>query len=131
MIVKNLFRELSLVFLFILFFLKINAQVPSDIIYSIKTGNTAKLVTFFNSEVELSINEKEGNYTLSKAETILKIFFTENKPISFEVKHNGNQGELQFVIGELQTKNNKYRTYIYTKLVNNKKRIYQLRFEKQ
>lgn len=125
--VRNYF--IGLVFIILSINSNLLAQIPSDIIYAIKTGNTSKLITFFYEEVELAINEKEGNYSLAQAEVVLKEFFSKNKPESFEIKHDGTQGELNFIVGELLTNNGKYRTYIYSKIVNNKKHIYQLRFE--
>lgn len=126
---KVLIRFLSLVFITLLIISNISAQVSSDIIYAIKTGNASKLITFFNGEVELAINEKEGIYNLAQAEAILKDFFSKNKPESFELKHDGTQGELNFIVGELLTSAGKYRTYIYSKIIKGKKQIYQLKFE--
>lgn len=126
---KVLIRFISLVFITLLIISNISAQVSSDIIYAIKTGNASKLITFFNGEVELAINEKEGIYNLAQAEAILKDFFSKNKPESFELKHDGTQGELNFIVGELLTSAGKYRTYIYSKIIKGEKQIYQLRFE--
>lgn len=125
--VRNYF--IGLVFIILSINSNLLAQIPSDIIYAIKTGNTSKLITFFNKEVELAINEKEGIYSLAQAEVILKDFFKKNKPVSFELKHDGTQGELNFIVGELLTNNGKYRTYIYSNIIKKKKQIYQLRFE--
>ena len=104
-------------------------EIPSEIIYAIKTGNASKLVTFFNSQVEIQIKNKEDIYSLAQAEIILKDFFSKNKPSSFEIKHQGGQEKSQYVIGRLFTENGDLRTYIFLKSIENKKRIYQLRFE--
>ena len=126
--------KLSIILAAILFSVSLHSlyaqhEIPSEIVYAIKTGNAGKLVTFFNSQIEIQIKNKEDIYSLAQAEIILKDFFSKNKPSSFEIIHQGGQEKSQYAIGKLLTENGDFRTYIFLKSIGTKKRIYQLRFE--
>ncbi len=128
---KTVFLSIALLLNFFFIQLNIFGQISSDIVYSIKTGNASKLVTYFNEEIEIAVESKEYSYNIAQAELLLKDFFLKNKPGSFEIKHDGEQGDSYFMVGKLITNNGNYRTYIYLKTIKNKKYIYQLRFESE
>ena len=108
-----------------------SAQIPDDIITSIKTGNSAKLSSFFNENVELVVLENENVLSKSHAQQIVNEFFKKNTPQKFSIIHQGGKGDSNYAIGNLETINGKFRVYFLIKTINQVSFIHQLRIEKQ
>ncbi len=107
------------------------AQIPDDIITSIKTGNSAKLSSFFNENVELVVLENENVLSKSHAQQVVNEFFKKNTPQKFSIIHQGGKGDSNYAIGNLETINGKFRVYFLIKTINQVSFIHQLRIEKQ
>lgn len=99
---------------------------------ALKTGDVETLSRFFADQVEVSINEKEQVYSKSGAKTALKSFFDSTQPQGFVAIHQGTSRESsdQYCIGNLSTAGDKYRVYIYFKVVGGNTLIQELRFDK-
>lgn len=108
-----------------------SAQIPDDIITSIKTGNSAKLSSFFNENVELVVLENENVLSKSHAQQVVSEFFKKNTPQKFSIIHQGGKGDSNYAIGNLETINGKFRVYFLIKTINQVSFIHQLRIEKQ
>jgi len=108
-----------------------SAQIPDDIITSIKTGNSAKLSSFFNENVELVVLENENVLSKSHAQQVVNEFFKKNTPQKFSIIHQGGKGDSNYAIGNLETINGKFRVYFLIKTINQVSFIHQLRIEKQ
>jgi len=100
---------------------------------AIKAGDSKALATYFDTTVEVKIGNKEGAYSKSQAETIVKDFFTKNKPKSFSFKHNGPSGgnNAHYAIGTLVTDKGSFMTYVYLKKKDDKFFIQELNFENE
>ncbi len=100
---------------------------------AIKAGDSKVLATYFDNTVEVKIGNKEGAYSKSQAEAIVKDFFTKNKPKSFSFKHNGPSGgnNAHYAIGSLVTDKGNFRTYVYLKKKDDKFYIQELSFENE
>ena len=108
------------------------AQIPDPVFASFKTGNAIELSAYFNSEIELVILNQENIYSKAQAQIILSDFFKQNKPKDFIVIHQGDKGNMHYVIGSLITNNNKtYRTYFLIKNNKNNSKINLLRIENE
>ena len=59
---------------------------------AIKAGNSKALAEYFDNTVEVKIANKEGAYSKSQAEAIVKDFFTKNPPKTFKFLHDGTSG---------------------------------------
>ncbi len=105
-------------------------NVPDPIVKAFGQGNAAVLAGYFNNTIELNIQGKENVYSSTQAEVILKNFFKSNPPKSFEIIHQGGQGESKYAIGILKTTKTNYRITLLIKSANNKPFIHQLRIEK-
>lgn len=105
-------------------------ELPKNIQTGFATGNASAISAYFNNTVELSINGKEDIYSSTQAEIILKDFFKNHIPTSFETIHKGGQGASVYAIGSLITKSGKYRVTLLIKTTDNKTYIHQLRIEK-
>ena len=100
---------------------------------AIKAGNSKSLAVYFDNTVEVKILNKEGAYSKSQAEAIVKDFFAKNPPKSFSFIHDGPSGgnNAHYVIGSLASDKGKFRTYVYMKKVNDKFLIQELSFENE
>ena len=125
--------------LFTLFFIsgfivvsnQIKAQVPDEIIQSLKTGNSKTLSEYFNQNVEMVVLENDNVYSKSQAQQIVSKFFSNNTPENFTVIHQGGKEGAQYVIGNLTTNKGNFRVYFLLKKNNGKDYIHQLRIEEQ
>lgn len=98
---------------------------------AIKGGNASALATHFNSTIDLIVPNNEGTFSKTQAEQIIKKFFTDNPVADFEHKQQGSsQGGAVFVIGKLNTKNNKsFRVYFLMKKSPQVFKLQQLQIE--
>ncbi len=107
------------------------AQVPDEIIQSLKTGDSKTLATYFNQNVEMVVLENDNVYSKAQAQQIVNKFFSTNPPESFNVIHQGGKEGAQYVIGNLVTGKGSYRVYFLLKKNSGKDYIHQLRIEAQ
>jgi hypothetical protein len=107
-----------------------SADIPDAIINAIRTGNSETLAGYFNTSIEVAVQDKEDIYTKQQAALIIKDFFNRNIPSSFSVLHKGGKEGSQYAIGNLVTSGGSYRVTILVKLKDSKLLIHQLRFEK-
>ena len=116
---------------FIIFSNQIKAQIPDEIIQSLKSGDSKTLSTYFNQNVELVVLENDNVYSKAQAQQIVNKFFSSNPPESFNVIHQGGKEGAQYVIGNLVTGKGTYRVYFLLKKSEGKEYIHQLRIESQ
>ena len=123
----------NLVLLTLLMFLSFGgfAQIPDDIILSLKSGDGKKLASYFNENIEMVILEKDDVYSKSQAEQIVKDFFKNHPPSGFSILHQGGKEEAKYAIGKLKNGKGSYRVYFLLKTKGNKTYIHQLRIEKE
>jgi len=107
------------------------AQVPDEIVQSLKTGNSKLLSDFFNQNVELVILDNDNVYSKAQAQQIVTNFFIKFQPESFSVLHQGGKDDARHVIGNLKTNGGVFRVYFFLKSTGGKAIIHQLRIEKQ
>ena len=106
-------------------------DITKNVTEAIRKGNYAELATFFNSSIDLTVLGKEGTYSKSQAQQIVKEFFQKNIPKSFNVKHQGKSSDgSNYLIGTLTTNNGNFRVYFLIKTISGKSFIQQLQFEK-
>jgi Domain of unknown function (DUF4783) len=98
-----------------------------DVISAMKSGNASGVSKYFDSYVDISMPDKQSNYSKSQGEIILKDFFSNNGVKSFEVKHKGNNDSGDYCIGTLQTKNGSYRATVYMRMKGSKQVIQDIR----
>lgn len=92
-------------------------------------ANASTISSYFDTTVELAIENTQASYSKAQAEQILKRFFEKHQVSSYKKIHEGKKSDTVFVVGELLTKNGKYRTYYVLKDKNGTQRIQQLRIE--
>lgn len=126
---KSLFT-LFLIFLITVFSNQVKAQVPDEIIQSLKTGNSKTLSEYFNQNVEMMVLKNDNIYSKAQAEQILNKFFDSNSPESFTIMHQGGK-EDQYVIGNLVTNKGTFRVTFLLKKNKGKDYIHLFRIEEQ
>jgi hypothetical protein len=132
----NLLRTLGLILLIGMAIpASANEPISADlntIVTAIKSGNAKSLAASFDKQVEITVMNKEGAYSKSQAELIVKDFFAGHVPVSFSIIHEGSSGgNSKYGIGTLKTNNGTFRTYIYLKKIGETWAIQQLRFEEE
>ncbi len=97
---------------------------------AIESGNAQKLSQYFDSNVEITILNKEEVYSQSQAQMVLADFFDKHQPNSFEIIHKGssNKGS-KYCIGTMVAEEQSFRTYLYMKQKGESFRIQEIRFE--
>ena len=108
-------------------------NILEQISIAIRSGDADKISEYFDTNVEITILDKEAVYSKAQAKQVLKDFFNKNKPKSFQIVHKGESKDAaKYGIGTLITTANKsFRTYIYIKQNNSKYYIQELRFEQE
>ncbi len=128
----------AIVFIISLFLLELNStteQAQNAVFENIKkaftNGDSKLLCSTFNNNVEIVILGKEGSYTPTEAEAVIKRFFEQNKPKAFTLLHNGGNENSKYGIGNYQTEANMFRVYFLMKTNGTSTQVYQLRIEKE
>lgn len=112
------------------FSIQVSAQVPEDIILSIKSGNSQNLSKYFNENIELVVLDNENVYSKAHAEQVVRDFFKKYPPEKFVILHQGGPNNSPYIIGNLYVGQNKFRVYCLVKARNSAMYIHQLRIEK-
>lgn len=98
---------------------------------SIAIGSAEEIINHCYSSVELETPESRGIYSKSQAEQILKRFFDQHPPQSFELEHQGysNSGS-KFAVGKYtDTGDETFRLSIFAKKNEGIYQVHELRFE--
>ena len=106
------------------------AQVPNEILLSLKSGNAKVLSRYFNQNVDLVVLDDQNVYSKAQAQQIVGNFFSSNPPENFSVVHDSGKEGAKAVIGTLKTQNGNFRVYFLLKQNDGKDYIHQLRIEK-
>lgn len=80
---------------------------------AISIASAKEVATYFDSNVEITIDGKTANYSKIQGEFVLKDFFKKNPVSGFNIIHNGNsQGGLIYAIGKYSSSGKSYRALI-------------------
>lgn len=123
----------SILFLVISCFGNVPKTVSIDPVkIAINAGSSGDLAAYFNSTLSLNINGKQGEYSKSQAELVMKDFFRKNAPISFSIVFKSeSNSSLSSYIGDYQTSQGLFKVMIKVAHQNNSPRIYGLEFIKE
>ena len=104
-------------------------NIPDEIVSAFGSGNATQLAKYFNQTIELTMFDKEGIYSKTQAEMILRNFFTENPPKQFQILHQGGKDSSKYAIGSFISGTTNYRVTFLLKTLETKVYIHQLRIE--
>ena len=123
-----------LVACFVLCAITSNAQnkTVAQVKLVLEVGNANELSKFLNDKVDLNVDGEEGTYSHSQATGVLKNYFKENPPKSFQINHEGSsENGLIYAIGEYTTIERSFRVWIRLKEVNGQYKIHEMSFVKE
>lgn len=131
------YRRVVLLVLQIVMVIVVHGQTPSEsdtvfnkqIISAILKSDVNGLAKYFHSQIDLLLLEESGIYSKVQATFILKEFFNDNHPESFNIINENNNKGSNFIVGKLHTHNKQYRVCFLIKQTNDKTLIYQVRIE--
>ncbi|MEO6903488.1 MAG: DUF4783 domain-containing protein [Bacteroidia bacterium] len=107
-------------------------DVIDTIASAIQTGNSKKLSDYFIENVDLKIIDREDIYSKQQAEMILKDFFSKHPVKSFSIAHKSTiKNGAQYIIGSLNTTNEKFRIYFLIKTTDSQTLIQQFKIENE
>ena len=99
---------------------------------SLSRGDMKKLVSIFNSSIDVTFSNQVKTYTKSQAEIIIKKFFSKHDPKSFKIMNKGKSSTNNtiYAIGELKSNNGNFRVYMFFIPSKEGYLLRELRFEK-
>lgn len=106
-------KIIKILFISILFTSAVNGQDFDKVKSAISISSAKEVATFFDNNVEITIDGKTSNYSKTQAEYVIKDFFKTNPASKFDIIHKGNsQGGLIYAIGKYSTNGKSYRTLV-------------------
>ncbi len=104
---------------------------PENITNATQNGDAVELAGFFNNKIELILPSKSGVFSKEQAQYMMKDFFDNNTPTSFQIIHQGMRDNSSFAIGRYSCSKGQYRIQFLTKNIDNQTLIIQIRIDKQ
>lgn len=99
---------------------------------AISGGNYADLSDLFTESVDLTVRDTDGIFSKTQAKGVLKDFFDNDKPKSFQIKHKGSSNDgTVYAIGLYISDKGSYRVYALFKDKQGKAKIVQLQIEEE
>lgn len=97
---------------------------------AISDGNYASLSDLFSDSVDLTVRNTDGVFSKAQAKGVLKSFFENDKPKSFQIKHQGSSNDgTVYAIGLYVSNKGSYRVYALFKEKQGSAKIVQLQIE--
>jgi hypothetical protein len=97
---------------------------------AISAGNFASLSDLFSDSVDLTVRNTDGVFSKTQAKGVLKSFFENDKPKSFQIKHQGSSNDgTVYAIGLYVSNKGSYRVYALFKEKQGSAKIVQLQIE--
>lgn len=125
------FLVLSVFFIFLISGSELSGQkIPDPIIKAFHKGDVEALSEYFNTRLQVNINEKEYTCSKAQAKEIMREFLNINKPSSFSIIFEGGKEDSSFSIGKLVTNNGNYRVNIFFRRFDGVYLIHLLKIDK-
>ena len=120
-----------LMILFVVF--TATAQPVSEIKTAFSTGNASQIGTYFNPEVEISINRDQSSLEKQQAVAKMRTFFSKHQPSTFSNVHEGasRSGGTGYLTGDLMTQSGKFRVFVYFEGEGNNSKIKEIRIDQR
>lgn len=110
------FASLILGLLLTIAFMPLQAQdidgSINEIGQALLKGDTKALSGMFMETIELEIDNHKGKFSRNQAQMILRDWFSNNEPLSYELRQDGKTGNSLFLIGFLNCSTENFRVYI-------------------
>jgi len=97
----------------------------------IAQGNSDNLSAWFSSNLEISVLGKSSNASKSQAKQIVKSFFDDHNPRSFEITHTAGQDKMKYALGTLIAGGERFTVTLFVHYDGTSFMIQQLKIDKQ
>lgn len=129
-------RNILVVLLISILVMPLSAQSFDNTIQQMKTaisvGNYENLSNLFTDSVDLTIKDTDGIFSKTQAKGVLKSFFENDKPKTFQIKHQGSSNDgTVYAIGLYVSEKGSYRVYALFKNKQGSAKIVQLQIEEE
>ncbi len=103
----------------------------TEIKNAVKNSDVELISNYLDLKIDITFNEEVKTYNQKDAKTALKKIFNKVKPLDFKITQKGNSmsNNTTFCIGEMKTKNENYRIYLFFIEKGGKNFLKELRFE--
>lgn len=130
------YRKIAVLLLLSVFVLPLSGQTFDNAFKqmneAISTGNFTSLSDLFTDSVDLTVRNTDGIFSKTQAKGVLKSFFENDKPKSFQVKHKGSSNDgTVYAIGLYISEKGSYRVYALFKDKKGSAKIVQLQIEEE
>lgn len=106
------------------------ADITAPVVTALEKGDAANLSRMMMPQVELTLNNQDRTTSKAEAQKLLVVFFNENPPTRFTIKHQGTSKlDDQYCIGDLNTTKNRFRVTFFMKKSESTMLIRQLKIE--
>ena len=96
-----------------------------------QAGDYNSLSAWFADNLELDILGSNSNCSRNQARRIMKNFFADYTPKSFEIVHKSGKTPMRYAIGVLQAGGESFQVTLYVRTGEGKSDIQQLKIERQ
>jgi len=95
-------------------------------------GDARQFASFFNRTVDIGLPGNDNSFSASQGEMVMKEFFKNNPPVSFETSKQGaTDASSQFIIGQYLSRTKHFQVYIYLRKFDDKFLIHKIKFEEK
>ncbi|MDO9511368.1 MAG: DUF4783 domain-containing protein [Bacteroidales bacterium] len=125
----------------VIFILILSTSIPASVAQSqqdlnkkinasLSSADTKELSKYFASFVNLTLPGKEGLFSKTQTETLLRQFFEANKPLTFTVDRQGQSKEKSsYCVARFSSSSKKFSIYYLVREMDNQMQIVQLQIE--
>ncbi|MDN3203913.1 DUF4783 domain-containing protein [Algoriphagus sediminis] len=108
---------------------EVKVESIDPIVEALDRGSSSELAQYFDSSIQLNLNGKQGSYSSSQAEQVLKEFFRQNPPNSFAVVYSSQKNSrVNSYVGNYQSINRLFKVFLKVNEKDNSIRLYSLEF---
>ena len=97
----------------------------------LEKGNASNLSAWFSENIELVLFGNRNNCSRNQAKQIMRKFFADYTPRSFEIVHKSGVYPMVYAIGQLEGGGNRFKVTIFVKTTERGNYIQQLSIEKE
>ena len=93
-------------------------------------GNADNLSAWFDDNLEIAVTSQSSNASKAQARQIVKTFFENHTPRSFEVNHTAGRDNMKYALGTLKAGGENFSVTIFVSSKGKSYKIQQLKIER-
>ena len=96
----------------------------------IRQGDAEKLSAWFSDNLEISVFSESNETSRAQARQIMKSFFENYTPRTFDIEHTAGRSTMKYALGTLNAGGEVFEVTIFVSIKNDTYRIQQLKIRK-